>query len=107
MRICNSESKGRVSFRNLWRPDKTNHTVSIDSAWHWAFCALYWLAKDFYEDANDQVVEPQALIRPHKKSPRAQVPTNHGSGDSGWTADRSSVFSLREQFAKKALIFCG
>jgi len=32
----------------------------IDATDNWGFCALYWLAKDFFEKENDEVAEPQA-----------------------------------------------
>ena len=51
----------RVSFRGLWREDDKN-TIrkEFDQTGNWAFCALFWLAKDFFEKENDEVAEPQA-----------------------------------------------
>jgi LA2681-like HEPN len=50
-----------VSFRRLWRADEKETIRSkFDLTGNWAFCALYWLAKDFFEKENDEVAEPQA-----------------------------------------------
>lgn len=50
-----------VTFRTLWRPDeKEAIRKEFDLTTNWGFCALYWLAKDFFEKANDDVAEPQA-----------------------------------------------
>ena len=50
-----------VSFRTLWRIDKKKPIrKEFDSTGNWGFCALYWVAKDFFEEANDEVAEPQA-----------------------------------------------
>jgi hypothetical protein len=50
-----------VSFRKLWRSDENNPIrKEFDTASNWGFCALYWLAKDFFEKATDEVAEPQA-----------------------------------------------
>jgi hypothetical protein len=97
--------KDRVSFRNLWRPDKTKPIRSqFDLHGNWAFCALYWLAKDFYEDANDQVVEPQALdlglIRNHLEHKYLRITV--AETPAGLPTDLAFSVS-REQFAKKAL----
>lgn len=52
----------QVSFRTLWRTgEKKPIRRQFDLTGNWAFCALYWLAKDFLEKANDEVAEPQAL----------------------------------------------
>jgi hypothetical protein len=51
----------QVSFRELWRTDKKKPIrKEFDLIGNWAFCALYWLAKDFFEKENDEVAEPQA-----------------------------------------------
>jgi len=51
----------QVSFRTLWRTDeKQPIRKEFDLTSNWGFCALYWLAKDFSEKANDDVAEPQA-----------------------------------------------
>jgi hypothetical protein len=53
--------ENKVSFRTLWRPDeKKPIRKEFDSTTNWGFCALYWLAKDFFEKENDEVAEPQA-----------------------------------------------
>jgi hypothetical protein len=65
---------------------------------------LYWLAKDFYEDANDQVVEPQALdlglIRNHLEHKYLRITV--AETPAGLPTDLAFSVS-REQFAKKAL----
>jgi hypothetical protein len=51
----------QTSFRRLWRTDeKEPIRGEFDLTGNWAFCALYWLTKDFFEKANDEVAEPQA-----------------------------------------------
>jgi tetratricopeptide (TPR) repeat protein len=50
-----------VSFRRLWRPgDKKPIRKEFDQTGNPGFCALYWLAKDFFEKENDEVAEPEA-----------------------------------------------
>ena len=51
----------QVSFRTLWRSGE-NQPIrkEFDQTGNWGFCALYWLAKDFFEKANDEVAEPEA-----------------------------------------------
>ncbi len=50
-----------ISFRTLWRSgEKKPIRREFDLTSNWGFCALYWLAKDFFEKANDEVAEPQA-----------------------------------------------
>jgi hypothetical protein len=55
-------SEKQVSFRRLWRADDTKPIrKEFDvTGNNWGFCALYWLAKDFFEKTNDEVAEPQA-----------------------------------------------
>lgn len=51
----------QVTFRTLWRPnDKAPIRREFDQTGNGFFCALYWLSKDFFETANDEVAEPQA-----------------------------------------------
>lgn len=51
----------QVSFRTLWQTDKGKPLrKEFDTTNNWAFCGLYWVAKDFFEEANDDVSEPQA-----------------------------------------------
>lgn len=50
-----------VSLRRLWRAGtKKPIRKEFDLTGNWGFCALYWLAKDFFEKENDEVAEPQA-----------------------------------------------
>jgi hypothetical protein len=55
----------QVSFRTLWRsgkngPIRAEFDVTGSSTGNWAFCALYWLAKDLMEHVDDEVAEPEA-----------------------------------------------
>jgi hypothetical protein len=51
----------QVSFRTLWRTrEKDPIRKEFEVTSNQSFCALYWLAKDFFEKANDEVAEPQA-----------------------------------------------
>src|SRR3984885_14241743 len=51
----------QVLFRTLGRTGETQPIRrEFDLTSNWGFCALYWLAKDFFEKANDEVAEPQA-----------------------------------------------
>src|ERR1700730_4048681 len=50
----------QVSFRTLWRTGENKPIRrEFDLTGNWGFCALYWLPKDFFEKANDEVAEPQ------------------------------------------------
>jgi hypothetical protein len=50
-----------VSFRTLWKTEeKKPIRPQFDSTTNWGFCALYWLAKDFFEKPSDDVAEPHA-----------------------------------------------
>ena len=45
----------QVSFRTLWRTgDKSPIRSEFDLTGNWGFCALYWLAKDFFEKASER-----------------------------------------------------
>jgi hypothetical protein len=49
----------RVTFRTLWRADENKPIrPEFDLKGNWGFCALFWLGKDFFEKANDEVAEP-------------------------------------------------
>lgn len=51
----------KISFREVWHSAaKPRIRKQFDQEQNWAFCALYWLAKDFFEKENDEVAEPQA-----------------------------------------------
>jgi hypothetical protein len=51
----------QVTFRTLWRTNGNGLLrKEFDSTTNWGFCALYWLAMDFFEKTNDDVAEPQA-----------------------------------------------
>jgi hypothetical protein len=51
----------QITFRTLWRAG-ANRPIrqQFDLAGNWGFCALYWLAKDFFEKETDEVAEPAA-----------------------------------------------
>jgi hypothetical protein len=51
----------QVTFRTLWRAGKDQPLrKEFDLTDNWGFCALFWVAKDFFEEENDEVAEPQA-----------------------------------------------
>jgi hypothetical protein len=51
----------QITFRTLWRTgDNKPIRKEFDLTGNWGFCALYWLGKDFLENDNDEVAEPQA-----------------------------------------------
>ena len=95
----------QISFRGLWRPgEKKPIRREFDQTGNWGFCALYWLAKDFFEKANDEVAEPQARglsdIRNHLehkylRETVAESPTV--------PPDDIAFMVSREQFEGKAL----
>jgi tetratricopeptide (TPR) repeat protein len=53
-----------ATFRTLWRDERglirKEFNVTGNSTGNWGFCALYWLARDFIENAYDEVAEPCA-----------------------------------------------
>jgi hypothetical protein len=97
----------RVTFRTLWRDDKnlirSQFDVS-DSPGNWAFCALYWLAKDFFEKEHDEVAEPQARglsdIRNHVEHKYLRVTVEKSPVA---PPDDLALMVSREQFEGKAL----
>jgi hypothetical protein len=95
----------RVSFRTIWRDDENQPLrVQFNSSGNWGFCALYWLSKDFFEKANDEVAEPEARelsdIRNHLEHKYLRVteaePTIGPPGDLAFMVSR-------EQFEGKAM----
>ncbi len=95
----------QVSFRSLWRPGETKPLRNeFDLTGNWGFCALYWLAKDFFEKSNDEVAEPQARrlseIRNHIEHKYLRVTVAECL-----TAppDDLALMVSREQFERKAL----
>jgi len=94
-----------VSFRKLWRPNKEKPIrIEFDQTINWAFCALYWLAKDLFEKENDEVSEPQARglsdIRNYLEHKYLRI-----TADKPTTAppDDVALMVSREQFESKAL----
>jgi hypothetical protein len=98
----------QVTFRTLWRTDKglirSQFDVTGNSTGNWAFCALYWLAKDFFEKANDDVAEPQARglsdIRNHVEHKYLRVTVTEPPIV---TPDDLALMVSREQFEGKAM----
>jgi len=99
----------QVSFRTLWRagkngPIRSEFDVTGNWTGNWAFCALYWLAKDFFEDANDEVGEPEARalseVRNHIEHKYLRVT----AAESPIAApDDLALMVSREQFKGKAI----
>jgi hypothetical protein len=95
----------QITFRTLWRTDeKKPIRKEFDLTGNWGFCALYWLAKDFFEKANDEVAEPQARglsdIRNHLEHKYLRVTLAESP-----TAppDDLAFMVSREQFEAKAM----
>jgi hypothetical protein len=94
-----------VTFRTLWRPDeKKPIRGEFDLTGNWGFCALYWLAKDFFEKANDEVAEPQARalseIRNHVEHKYLRITAAEPPAA---PPDDLALTVSREQFEKKAM----
>ncbi|MGO9229854.1 MAG: LA2681 family HEPN domain-containing protein [Bryobacteraceae bacterium] len=95
----------QVSFRTLWRAgEKAPIRGEFDLTSNWGFCALYWLAKDFFERENDEVAEPQARglsdIRNHIEHKYLRVTV---AGSPASPPDDLALMVSREQFEGKAL----
>jgi LA2681-like HEPN len=96
----------QVTFRTLWRTDEKKPIRKefdlTDN--NWGFCALYWLAKDFSEKANDEVAEPQARglsdIRNHIEHIYLRVTVAESQTV---PSDDLALMVSREQFENKAL----
>jgi hypothetical protein len=98
-----------VTFRTLWRtrdkgPIRSQFDVTGNSTGNWAFCALCWLAKDFFEKANDEVAEPQARglsdIRNHVEHKYLRVTV---AENAIVPPDDLALMVSREQFDRKAM----
>ena len=94
-----------VSFRTLWKTeDKKAIRAQFDSTTNWGFCALYWLAKDFFEKPSDDVAEPHARalcdIRNHIEHKYLRVSV--AETPSAPTDDLALTVS-RERFGRDAL----
>jgi hypothetical protein len=94
-----------VSFRSLWRSgDKKTIRSEFDQTGNWGFCALYWLAKDFFEKENDEVAEPQARhlsdIRNYLEHKYLRITTDEPAGG---LPDDLALMVSREQFEAKTL----
>lgn len=94
-----------VSFRTLWRGGENQPIrAQFDQTSNWGFCALYWLAKDFFEKRNDEVAEPQARslndIRNHLEHKYLRVTV--AESPTVPPIDLALMVS-REQFERKAM----
>jgi hypothetical protein len=96
----------QVSFRTLWRPGENKPIrKEFELTGNWGFCALYWLAKDFFEKDNDEVAEPQARglsdIRNHIEHKYLRVTAAESSPTA--TPEDLAFMVSREQFQLKAM----
>jgi hypothetical protein len=101
--------ESRVSFRALWRSgDKKAIRREFDQTGNWPFCALYWLAKDFFEKENDEVAEPQARglsdIRNYLEHKYLRITADEPATR---PPDDLALMVSREQFEAKALHLLG
>jgi len=94
-----------VSFRRVWQDEKKLLRKQFDTKDNWAFCALHWVAKDFFEDEYDEVAEPEARglsdIRNHLEHRYLRV-TAEAPPNLPPQGDLALMVS-REQFKAKAL----
>ena len=94
----------QVTFRTLWRGGEARPIRKEFDVTGKGFCALYWLAKDFFEKENDEVAEPQARglsdIRNHLEHKYLRV-----TADEPPIAPSSDLAFMvsREQFEGKTL----
>jgi hypothetical protein len=52
---------GEVTFRTVWKPgEQERMREEFDLTSNWGFCALYWLAKELFENEIGEAVDPQA-----------------------------------------------
>jgi hypothetical protein len=98
-----------VSFRGLWRSgNKETIRREFDQTGNWGFCALYWLAKDFFEKENDEVAEPEARglrdIRNYLEHKYLRITVNEPATS---PSDDLALMVSREQFEAKALHLLG
>ncbi|VVB65310.1 Uncharacterised protein [uncultured archaeon] len=99
----------RVSFRTLWRSgDKGPIRREFDQTGNWGFCALYWLAKDFFEKENDEVAEPEARglsdIRNYLEHKYLRITVDEPATN---PPDDLALMVSRQQFEAKALHLLG
>jgi hypothetical protein len=95
----------QVSFRTLWRTgERKPIRGQFDATDNWGFCALYWLARDFFEKENDEVAEPQARrlseIRNHIEHKYLRVTVAESPAA---PPDDLAFMVSREQFEAKAV----
>jgi tetratricopeptide (TPR) repeat protein len=97
--------KTQVSFRGVWRPDdKKPIRNEFDQEGNWGFCALYWLAKDFFEKEADEVAEPEARglrdIRNYLEHKYLRITTDEPETT---PPDDLALMVSRNEFESKAL----
>lgn len=52
---------GEVTFRTVWKPGEQEPIrKEFDLTNNWGFCALYWLAKELFENEIGEAADPQA-----------------------------------------------
>jgi hypothetical protein len=96
--------ENQVSIRTLWRPGENKPIrKEFDPTTNWGFCALYWLARDFFEKENDEVAEPQARklseIRNYLEHKYLRVTAAESATV---PSDDLALVVSREQFERKA-----
>lgn len=94
-----------VSFRTLWRPGaKKPIRRQFELTDNWGFCALYWLAKDFFEKESDEVAEPQARALSHIRNHIEHKYLRVTAGEPPIAPPDDLAFMVsREQFEGKAV----
>jgi LA2681-like HEPN len=94
----------QITFRTLWREDAKQIRKEFDQTRNWGFCALFWLAKDIFEKANDEVAEPQARglsdLRNHLEHKYLRVTVANSPAA---PPDDMALMVSREQFECKAV----
>jgi hypothetical protein len=103
--MCLGIPEKQVKFRGIWRPgEKSPIRKEFDQTGNWGFCALYWLAKDFFEKENDEVAEPGARslsdIRNHLEHKYLRVTVGVPQARS---PDELAFVVSRKEFEAKAL----
>jgi hypothetical protein len=95
-----------VSFRSVWRSrDKQPLRAQFDPrSKNWGFCALSWVARDFFERETEEVAEPEARnlreIRNHLEHKYLRVTVDSNPTN---PPDDLAFNVSREEFAAKCL----
>ena len=95
--------------RRLWRSGDSRPIRSeFEQTGNWPFCALYWLAKDFFERDNDEVAEPEARglsdIRNYLEHKYLRITVDKPEAS---PPDDLALMVSRQQFEAKALHLLG